>query len=58
MSKPAKGRRRTAAAAGSRTRPAERRDWRRTGQVAVVWTMIIGLLAAIVAAGLVAAIHH
>ncbi len=59
MSKSAKSRRRTAPAAGSR-RPAgrERRDWRRNVQVVVVWMMVLGLIAALAAVGVLSTAHH
>jgi preprotein translocase subunit Sec63 len=59
MSKSAKSRRRTTPAAGSRRRTAkEQRDWRRNVQVVVVWVMVLGLIAAIAAVGVLSVAHH
>jgi hypothetical protein len=59
VSKKAKSRRRTNPAAGSgRPTGKPRRDWRRTTQVVVVWVMVLGLIAAIAAVGVLAGSHH
>jgi hypothetical protein len=58
VSKSAKSRRRTTPVAGSRPAGKQRRDWRRSTQVVVVWIMVLGLIAAIAAVGVLAGAHH
>jgi hypothetical protein len=60
MSKAASGRRRNNAAAPRRTSPARRkpRDWRQFVTKAVVWVMILGLIAAIAAVGVLTTVRH
>jgi preprotein translocase subunit Sec63 len=58
MSKSAKSRRRTPAAGSRRKAAKEQRDWRRNIQVVVVWVMVLGLIAAIAAIGVLSTTHH